>query len=193
MCIGNCGMNIGDHAFKQLLADHAIDRNGLKRQSKQDESLASFFEEPTHNTYTPRVIMIDMDDATINTMQNSSLWSQLKTQRPNFYTLKPDHTAKLNFASAIYNCGPDVCEPIWHRIDSMIEKADNFQGFKFIYGIGENLSRVLTFQEVLRSYGGYPQNNETFVICKKAEGWGNHFVAVSEWNPTEPINLLSRK
>ena len=65
--------------------------------------------------------------------------------------------------------------------------------FDFDEIVGENPSRVLTFQEVLRSYGGYPQNNETFVICKKAEGWGNHFVAVSEWNPTEPINLLSRK
>lgn len=174
---GQCGNQIGQQFWCQLIKEHGIDRTGKAhetqetRQSFREDNTNPFFKDNDNNQYTPRAILLDLEPKVINDTFNN--FPGLFDSR-NAWVSQEKYGAGNSWAKG-YDEGRRNQDQILNIIDKELESVDNFEGFQLLHsvaggtgsGLGSNLLEILQEKypkNFITTYSVFPSNESEVVV-----------------------------
>ncbi|EGG19941.1 hypothetical protein DFA_07049 [Cavenderia fasciculata] len=139
LCIGNCGIKLGEKFWSSVLTDHGIDSDGIHDQSQDTTTISKaqlygtdvLFNQDKNQTFRPRSIFVDFSPGSINTLRSGPLGSLFTSN----YVYSKSDVSRNNWASGFYVDGEEVIEDIMTLVDKEVEMCDSIQGFQIIHSI----------------------------------------------------------
>ncbi|XP_012265359.2 tubulin beta chain-like [Athalia rosae] len=132
--VGQCGNQIGTKFWEIIVDEHGVDLEGIYRGESdlQLEQINVFFNEGTDGTYTPRVILADLDPVSLNSVKSGSHGKLFKLE--NFVSGKAG--AANNWAKGHFTEGAELADQALDMIRKEAESCDLLQGFQILHSIG---------------------------------------------------------
>ncbi|KAL4488401.1 hypothetical protein ABPG72_019251 [Tetrahymena utriculariae] len=128
ICLGQCGIRIGNQVWKLFCEEHKIELSGIKRQSSNtegQENLLSFFKESISEKITPISIFIDLDTQQIDEIKNGQYRTLYK---PDCLISSKEDTGGL-FARSYYTAGRSTLDISINQIRKVAESCSYLHGF----------------------------------------------------------------
>ncbi|KAL4438860.1 hypothetical protein ABPG74_016580 [Tetrahymena malaccensis] len=155
ICLGQCGIRIGDQVWKLFCEEHKIDLSGIKKQSDNkevQENLLSFFQESLSEKITPISVFIDLDTQQIDEIKNGQCRTLYK---PDSLISSKEGTGGL-FSRGYYTAGRSTLDISINQIRKVAENCSNLHGF-IIYstssgGASSGLGNII-LQNLRAEYG----------------------------------------
>lgn len=174
--VGQCGNQIGQQFWSQLIKEHGINKNGQaqitnEKQSFREDHTSPFFKDNDNNRYTPRSVMLDLEPKVINDVFNN--FEGLFDPR-NAWVSQEKYGAGNSWAKG-YDEGRKHQDQIMDIIDKELESTDNLEGFQLMHsvaggtgsGLGSNLLEILQERypkSFLTTYSVFPSNQSEVVV-----------------------------
>ena len=126
--VGQCGNQIGMEFWKQLCAEHGINKDGMLEEYAMngDDRKDVFFYQADDDHYIPRSLLIDLEPRVINGIQMSD-YSNL--YNPENIFVSPDGGGAGNNWAKGYSSGQSVQDEIFEMIDREADGSDSLEGF----------------------------------------------------------------
>ena len=105
--VGQCGNQIGTEFWKQLCAEHGINKDGILEEYAANGNAGDrkdvFFYQADDEHYVPRALLLDLEPRVINTIQNSDYRNLYNME--NIYVSSHGGGAGNNWASGYSQAG----------------------------------------------------------------------------------------
>ncbi|CDK26334.1 unnamed protein product [Kuraishia capsulata CBS 1993] len=130
---GQCGNQVGEEFWGQLLKEHGLDNSGQKIQSnvKSEDKTRPFFLEVGSDRYTPRAILLDLEPRVIGSIQ---------TKFPDLFDPRLTYMdaafggAGNNWARG-FNYGKQHEEDLLEIVDRSLDQCDSPEGFQLVHSV----------------------------------------------------------
>eukprot|EP00916_Digyalum_oweni_P005056 GHVL01008994.1.p1 GENE.GHVL01008994.1~~GHVL01008994.1.p1 ORF type:complete len:474 (+),score=84.91 GHVL01008994.1:23-1444(+) len=169
--VGQCGNQIGMEFWKQLCAEHGINKEGMLEEwavSGEDRKDVFFYQADDEH-YIPRALLIDLEPRVINMIQTSEYANLYNPE--NFFISKEGGGAGNNWACG-YSQAAKVQEEILEMIDREADGSDSLEGFTLCHsiaggtgsGMGSFLLEALSDRyprKLIQTYSVFPLLTET--------------------------------
>ncbi|EAS00935.1 tubulin/FtsZ family, GTPase domain protein (macronuclear) [Tetrahymena thermophila SB210] len=128
ICLGQCGIRIGNQVWKLFCEEHKIELSGIKKQSEntlEQENLLSFFQESVSEKITPISVFIDLDTEQIDEIKNGQCRTLYK---PDCLISSKEDTGGL-FSRGYYTAGRSILDHSIDQIRKIAESCSYLHGF----------------------------------------------------------------
>jgi tubulin gamma len=169
--VGQCGNQIGMEFWKQLCAEHGINKEGFLEDfaTLGGDRKDVFFYQADDEHYIPRAILVDMEPRVINSIQNSDYANLYNPE--NVYVAKDGGGAGNNWAAGFAH-GDSVYEEIFDMVDREADGSDSLEGFLMTHsiagGTGSGLGSYILERlndrypkKLIQTYSVFPNQTET--------------------------------
>ena len=158
ICIGGCGVKLGEAVWTQYHVEHNISTDGKHTEDNKeaDTTFKNYYKEAKDGTYTARTLMIDSNLNSLNEIRTSK-YSSIYDPK---YFLSHNFDAENNFATGKYILTKEMMPKINEKLNKIIEACDNFKGFLIKHswggGTGSGLGSSL-FENMASNYKKIPK------------------------------------
>uniref|UniRef100_A0A0G4IFH2 Tubulin gamma chain n=1 Tax=Chromera velia CCMP2878 TaxID=1169474 RepID=A0A0G4IFH2_9ALVE len=172
--VGQCGNQIGMEFWKQLCAEHGINKEGMLEDYavNGDDRKDVFFYQADDEHYIPRALLIDLEPRVIHSIQNSDYRNLYNPE--NFFVSKEGGGAGNNWASG-YTQADSVQEEIFEMLDREADGSDSLEGFVLCHsiaggtgsGLGSYLLECLNDRypkKLIQTYSVFPLQTSDVVV-----------------------------
>jgi len=132
VCVGQCGIQMGEAVWQQYCAEHGIATDGTKASRSDVGDLECFFQETGSGQFVPRNLMVDLEPNVIDDVKNSPYASIF---HPDFL-ISGEEDAANNFARGHYTVGREMIGKVTDRLRKLVDNCDNVQGFVMNHAVG---------------------------------------------------------
>ncbi|CAF4335203.1 unnamed protein product [Rotaria sp. Silwood2] len=173
--VGQAGNSIGEKFWELACDEHGIDRCGNfhGESDLQLERINVYFTEVRNQHYVPRSIFIDLDQTSINKIQNSNNKNLFNPE----FLINGKMSASNNFAKGYFTEGVEMLPELMDIIRKIAEECDLVHGFQFLHsisgGVGGGLGSLLIdnirqeySDRILKSYSIFPALSMSQVVVE---------------------------
>eukprot|EP01084_Bolivina_argentea_P116498 206982_1 len=162
LCVGKCGLYLGNRFYSTIMREHHIDKDGTYNAHQFQISKNNTYFKYKCKKYIPRACFIDIDNSTINHIQSSQLGTLIETD--NFISDKYSQPL-ITWAKGYYTEGAEFIDNVINKIRMEIETCDNLQGFNMIHSISGGTGSGLGTLILVKLRDNYPDKKAfTFTI-----------------------------
>nr|CAA70417.1 gamma-tubulin [Physarum polycephalum] len=171
--VGQCGNQIGLEFWKQLCAEHGINREGFLEEfaTQGGDRKDVFFYQADDEHYIPRALLLDLEPRVINSITNSDYAKLFNSE--NMYVSPEGGGAGNNWASG-YSQAEKVNEATLEMIDREADGSDSLEGFVLCHsiagGTGSGMGSFLLEQlndhypkKLIQTYSVFPNESDVVV------------------------------
>jgi len=141
LCVGQCGIQLGNAIWRQYLGEHKIKTDGLfedpndpdnKNYFPKDATWKTFFELANSGLVVPRALCVDLEPTTVDDFKSSSIGKLFHQE----YMINKKEDAANNFARGHYTVGKAILDIVNDRLRKLVDACDNVQGFLVSHSVG---------------------------------------------------------
>jgi len=132
VCVGQCGIQMGQAVWQQYCAEHGVATDGKKAARSDVGDLECFFQETTSGQFVPRNLMVDLEPNVIDDVKSSPYAAIFHPE----FLLSGDEDAANNFARGHYTVGREMIDKVNDRMRKLVDNCDNVQGFIVNHSVG---------------------------------------------------------
>eukprot|EP01084_Bolivina_argentea_P117008 207837_1 len=163
LCVGQCGINVGQQYFSTIMNEHKIHTNGtfigntspLPNINPIHKANTFFRYRDKYNQYVPRCLFIDIDSTTLDQVKSSAFGSLVDSSNIVGGTLG---SGVVNWAKGHYTEGAEMIDLAIDSIRHEVEICDHLQGFITHHGITGGVGGGLSTLILLKVRDNYPAN-----------------------------------
>ncbi|CAF0809546.1 unnamed protein product [Rotaria sp. Silwood1] len=173
--VGQAGNSIGEKFWELACDEHGIDHCGNfhGESDLQLERINVYFTEVRNQRYVPRSIFIDLDQTSINKIQNSNNKNLFNPE----FLINGKMSASNNFAKGYFTEGAEILPESMDIIRKIAEECDLVHGFQFLHsisgGAGGGLGSLLIdyirqeySDRIIKSYSIFPALSMSQVVVE---------------------------
>lgn len=132
ICIGGCGVRIGDKFWELLCLEHGIQPDGQISSNKTIDKGDRFFSKTAGGKYIPRCIFVDLEPSTIDEVRTGIYRALFNSDQ----LISGKEDAANNFARGKYTIGKEIINLTLERIKKLANQCVKLEGFIIIHGVG---------------------------------------------------------
>ena len=144
ICIGGCGIQVGNAFFELLCLEHGIQPDGMMPSDKTigggDDAFKTFFSETGAGKHVTRAVFIDLEPTAVDEVR-TGIYRQIY---PPEQLISGKEDAANNYARGRYTIGKEIVDICLDRIRKLADKCTGLQGFIIIHAVGGGTGSGLT-------------------------------------------------
>lgn len=131
---GQAGNQVSTAFWESIIQEHGLDQDGHldpNHESPKDR-IDVFFSEANNHKYVPRSVAVDLEPATLHSIQSGPLGNMFRPDN----MISGESGAGNNWAKGYYTEGAELMDQVLDAVRREVEQADSLQGFQVTHSLG---------------------------------------------------------